>query len=52
VTQSIAERVSGNPIENLGCQPDIPYSMTAADYQTNYAPYVSAVKAAIKKITP
>lgn len=52
VTQSIAERVNGNPIENLGCQPDIPYAMTAADYQTNYAPYVSAVKAAIKKITP
>jgi C-terminal processing protease CtpA/Prc len=52
VTQSIAERAGGNPIENLGCVPEIPYAMTAADYQSNYAGYVSAVKAAIKKITP
>lgn len=52
VTQSIAERVSGNPIENLGVTPDIPYAMTAADYQQGFAPYVSAVQAAIKKITP
>jgi hypothetical protein len=52
VTQSIAERVNGNPIENLGVQPDINYSMTAADYQNSYADYVAAVKAAIKKITP
>lgn len=52
VTQSIAERVTGNPIENLGVTPDIGYSMTALDYTSNFAPYVKAVKAAVKTITP
>ncbi len=52
VTQSIAERVNGNPIENLGCVPDIPYAMTAADYQNGFTPYMTAVKAALKAITP
>ncbi len=52
VTQSIAERATGNPIENLGVTPDIAYSMTAADYTSNFAPYVKAVKAAIQKLTP
>lgn len=52
VTQSIAERVTGNPIENLGVTPDIVYTMTANDYATGFAPYVKAVKAALKSITP
>lgn len=52
VTQSIAERSTGNPIENLGVAPDISYSMTAADFQNGFAPYVQAVQAAVKKITP
>ena len=52
VTQSIAERATGNPIENLGVSPDINYAMTAADFQNRFAPYVQAVQAAVKKITP
>jgi hypothetical protein len=47
VTQSIAERVDGNPIENLGVTPDLPYEMTAEDYTGNYAPYVKAVQNAV-----
>lgn len=50
VTGSIAERVNGNPIENLGVTPDISYEMTAEDYQSNYAPYVKAIKDAINSI--
>jgi hypothetical protein len=52
VTQSIAERSTGNPIENLGVAPDINYVMSVADYQNAFAPYVEAVQAAVKKITP
>lgn len=48
VTQSIAERVGGNPIENLGVTPDIPYEMTAADRQQNYEPYRQAILKALK----
>jgi hypothetical protein len=44
-TESIAERVDGNPIENLGVKPDIEYEMTAADYTDGYAPYIKAVQA-------
>jgi C-terminal processing protease CtpA/Prc len=43
VTESIAERANGNPIENLGCTPDMPYEMTAQDRQQNYAPYKAAI---------
>jgi Peptidase family S41/PDZ domain len=52
VTESIAERVTGKPIENLGVTPDIGYSLTAEDYTSNFAPYVKAVKDALKSITP
>lgn len=44
LTGSIAERVNGNPIENLGVEPDVPYEMTAEDLIGNYGGYVSAVK--------
>jgi hypothetical protein len=44
-TASIAERVSGNPIENLGVTPDVPYEHTVDDLQSNYAPYVKAINA-------
>ncbi len=52
MTGSIAERVSGNPIENLGVTPDLPYELTPQDYQENFAPYVKTIKAALKTITP
>ncbi len=52
VTESIAERVNGNPIENLGVTPDILYEMTPEDYTGNYAPYLSAIHTAVKSITP
>lgn len=43
-TESIAERVDKNPIENLGVAPDINYEMTADDFTTNFAPYVKLVQ--------
>ncbi len=47
VTESIAERVSLNPIENLGITPDIPYEMTPEDYTNNFAPYAKAIQSAV-----
>jgi C-terminal processing protease CtpA/Prc len=47
VTGSIAARLSGNPIENLGITPDVEYEMTAEDYQNNYGPYIKAVQATV-----
>lgn len=47
VTMSIAERADGNPIENLGITPDINYELSADDFQNNFAPYVSAIRAAV-----
>ncbi|MGZ3710894.1 MAG: protease-like activity factor CPAF [Bdellovibrionota bacterium] len=51
VTESIAERVDGNPIENLGVTPDILYEMTPADYTGNFAGYVTAIQNALNSIT-
>lgn len=50
VTESIAERVNGNPIENLGVTPDILYEMTAMDYQTNFKPYTSKIQATVDSL--
>lgn len=50
-TESIAERIDGNPIENLGVTPDIPYEMTAEDFTQNYAPYVKAINKELSKLT-
>ena len=52
VTESIAERLSGHPIENLGVTPDVAYEITADDIQNGYQGYVKAVQAALKAITP
>ena len=46
-TASIAERLSGNPIENLGVTPDVTYEHTVDDLQSNYAPYVKAINTTI-----
>ena len=50
-TGSIAERVDGNPIENLGVTPDVPYEITARDLQTNYADYTKAIQAELDALT-
>jgi hypothetical protein len=50
VTESLAERVNGNPIENLGITPDIIYEMTPTDYQSNFAPYVTKINMAVDAI--
>jgi C-terminal processing protease CtpA/Prc len=50
-TESIAERVDGNPIENLGVKPDIEYEMTVDDFTQNYAPYVKAIQTTIASLT-
>jgi hypothetical protein len=51
-TESIAERVSGHPIENLGVTPDIAYELTAEDFQKSFAPYVKVIQDAVATITP
>ena len=50
VTESIAERVNGNPIENLGVKPDIVYEMTPMDYQSNYEPYSAKIKLTVDSL--
>lgn len=47
-TGSIAERVDGKPIENLGVTPDINYDLTAEDLTTNFAPYAKAIRTAVE----
>lgn len=47
VTESIAERVDKNPIENLGVKPDIAYDISEADLTGGYADYVKAINAAV-----
>ena len=49
-TESIAERVNLNPIENLGVTPDIQYEMTADDFANNYASYVKTVQTAVSAL--
>ncbi|MCB0361803.1 MAG: protease-like activity factor CPAF [Bdellovibrionales bacterium] len=50
VTSSIAERVDLNPIENLGVTPDVSYSLTAEDYQKEFAPYKKKILAELQSM--
>ena len=47
LTATIAERPGGQPIENLGVTPDLPYTVTPADVQGGYAGYIKAADAAM-----
>ena len=38
-TASLAQRANGQPIENLGVTPDVPYELTARDLRTGFAEY-------------
>ncbi|MFA6318813.1 MAG: protease-like activity factor CPAF [Elusimicrobiota bacterium] len=49
-TWTIALRKDGRPIENLGVTPDIPYALTAKDFQTGFGPYRLAVNEAMAKL--
>lgn len=50
VTGSIAKRVNDNPIENLGVQPDIQYSLSETDLTQNYSEYVKAIRTAVNSL--
>jgi len=39
LTTSFTERSNGQPLENLGVTPDIPYEVSAIDLQNNYIEY-------------
>lgn len=47
LTSSIAVRPNGQPLENLGVTPDIPYNVAAEDVQGGFKNYIAAVNAAV-----
>lgn len=49
-TASIAERADSNPIENLGVEPDIPYSLTEVDLTNGYSQYVQEIHQAVDQM--
>ncbi len=49
-TGSIAVRIDGNPIENLGVTPDIPYSLTLRDLRNNFIDYKNAINTVINEM--
>ncbi|MBS1984946.1 MAG: protease-like activity factor CPAF [Bdellovibrionales bacterium] len=50
VTQSLAKRVTGNPIENLGVTPDIGYSLKVEDLQSSFGLYTAAIRDAVNSM--
>lgn len=49
-TTSLAERPNGQPIENLGVTPDIPYDITAKDMRTGFAQYRWEILKALRNL--
>lgn len=50
LTASIGYRLDGQPIENLGVSPDIPYELTLNDLKRNYVDYIRRLNLEIKKL--
>lgn len=49
-TCSFGERVNREPIENLGCRPDILYEVTAEDLKGGYKGYAEALKGVVRRM--
>ena len=49
-TGSLAERPNGQPIENLGVTPDVPYEITARDYRMGFGEYRYNILKTLKKM--
>jgi len=49
-TWTIAQRANGQPIENLGVTPDIPYDITEKDMRTGFAEYRFAILKALQDL--
>jgi len=50
LTASIAYRLDGTPIENLGVTPDICYSLTRRDISENYFDYIKQLNSDMKNL--
>jgi C-terminal processing protease CtpA/Prc len=50
LTASIAYRLDGQPIENLGVTPDLPYDLTIRDVRHDYIDYVRQINLEVKKL--
>ncbi len=50
LTVSIAERLNGKTIENLGVTPDIEYEITEKDFLKGYEGYIKAVNETLRKM--
>lgn len=51
-TSTIAFRLNGQPLENLGVTPDIHYEVTEKDLLHGYQDYIAAVNAALQALIP
>lgn len=50
VTWTLAQRSNGQPLENLGVTPDIPYAITPDDLQNEFRGYKAAVEQALENL--
>ena len=49
-TWTIAQRLDGGPLENVGVTPDIPYSLSVKDLQSGFQEYKEAVVKALENL--